>query len=342
MATSSAPISLGPLRFHPVLKDYVWGGRDLSRLVGRDLPDGVIAESWEISDHPNGETPVASGPAQGATLGQLLDTHGVRLIGERNRDALFRKRFPLLIKLLDANQWLSVQVHPGDDYARKRENDLGKTEMWVVLHARPDAEIILGLERPASANELREALAKRQLEEWLHRVPARPGDVFFVPPGTIHAIGPGLVLAEIQQSSDVTYRLYDWDRIDADGAGRPLHLDRALAVANLGAVRLGSVEPRRLECDGGERELLVECPYFRTERLRLAESTFRADCDGSTFEIWALLSGSAAIEWRRGTAELSGVSWTLLPADLGPFTVHAKGRSELLRIATPPGDPAPH
>lgn len=339
MATGSAPPFLGPLRFRPVLKDYLWGGRDLGRLVGRDLPDGVIAESWEISDHPNGETPVASGPVEGATLGRLLDSQGVRLIGERNREALVRKRFPLLIKLLDANQWLSVQVHPGDDYARERESDLGKTEMWVVLHARPGAEIILGLERPATADGLRAALAEKQLGDWLHRVPARPGDVFFVPPGTVHAIGPGLVLAEIQQSSDVTYRLYDWDRIDADGAGRTLHLDRALEVADLSAVRLDAVEPQRLECDAGERELLVECPHFRTERLRLAESMFRAECDGSTFEIWALLSGSAAIEWRGGASELSPVSWTLLPADLGPFAVHAKGRAELLRIATPPSGP---
>ena len=337
MVTESALAPLGPLRFRPILKDYIWGGRELERLLGRRLPGGTIAESWEISDHPNGETPVVGGPWDGATLRQLLNTYGTRLVGRRNQAAVDRERFPLLIKLLDADQWLSVQVHPDDDYARSREGDLGKTEMWVVLHARPNAEIILGFDRPADAQELRAALNRGQLESVLHRVPARQGDVFLVPAGTIHAIGPGLVLAEIQQASDVTYRLHDWGRKDTDGKSRPLHLEQALEVADFRSVRPGAIRPAPLAGGAAERELLVDCPYFRTERLRLDGPAYQADCDGATFEIWALLSGTATIDSGRGSIDLEPVSWTLLPADLGPFEVRSSARAELLRVSTPPG-----
>ncbi|MCP4201039.1 MAG: mannose-6-phosphate isomerase [bacterium] len=319
-----------------MLKDYVWGGRDLERLLGRNLPEGTIAESWEISDHPNGETAVTGGAWEGATIRELLRAYGPRLVGSRNRSAVDRDRFPLLIKLLDANEWLSVQVHPGDAYARKHEDDLGKTEMWVVLHAAPDAEIILGFDRPTNIGALAEALERDELETLLQRVPARQGDVFFVPAGTVHAIGPGLVLAEIQQTSDVTYRVYDWGRQDSSDQGRSLRLERALEVTNFESVRPGTVEPEQLEAGAATRELLVDCPYFRTERLRLDTAGYRAECDGSTFEIWGALSGTATISSRRGAVDLESVSWALLPADLGAFEVRSEARAELLRVSTPP------
>lgn len=336
MVTESELAPLGPLRFRPVLKNYIWGGRELERLLGRQLPAGPIAESWEISDHPHGETPVVGGIWKGAVLSELLRAYGTQLVGSRNRPAVDRDRFPLLIKLLDANDWLSVQVHPDDDYARGHENDLGKTEMWVVLHARENAEIILGFDRPTNSRALGDALARGELETLLHRVPARRGDVFFVPAGTVHAIGPGLVLAEIQQTSDVTYRVHDWDRTGSTGNSRPLHLERALEVANFHSVRPRAIEPEQLDVGPTERELLVDCPSFRTERLRLDGSNYQAECDGSTFEIWALLSGTAVIHSRRGALDLEPVSWTLLPADLGPFEIRSLIRAELLRVSTPP------
>lgn len=335
MATRSDLRPLGPLRFRPVLKDYVWGGRGLERLVGRELPEGTIAESWEISDHPHGETRVEGGPWDGTPLGQLLPAFGLGLVGRRNLSALDRRRFPLLIKLLDANEWLSVQVHPGDEYARAHEGDQGKTEMWVVLHARPGSEIILGLERSCDAATLERAIASGESGSMFHRLPARPGDAFFVPAGVVHAIGPGLVLAEIQQSSDVTYRLYDWDRTDASGSGRALHLAQALEVADFSAIRPSAVRPQRLEEETIERELLVSCPYFRTERLRLAGNAFDFECDGSTFELWAVLSGTATLETSLGSLEVDSVSWTLLPANLGAVSIRSPGSAELLRVFTP-------
>jgi mannose-6-phosphate isomerase len=336
MVTKTELDALGPLRFRPVLKNYIWGGRELERLLGRQLPAGTTAESWEISDHPNGETPVTGGVWEGATLSELLHTYGARLVGSRNRSALDRGRFPLLIKLLDANEWLSVQVHPSDDYARQHEGDFGKTEMWVVLYAQPDAEIVLGFDRTTDLTVLEAALERDEIETLLHRVPVRQGDAFFVPAGTLHAIGPGLVLAEIQQTSDITYRVYDWGRTDSEGNDRQLDVKRALEVLDLSCIRPGAVEPARLEPDFSARELLVDCPYFRTERLRLNESSYRAECDGSTFEIWAVLSGSATIESDRGSLALETVSWTLLPADLGVFEVRSLASAELLRILTPP------
>ncbi|MFQ5528608.1 MAG: type I phosphomannose isomerase catalytic subunit [Thermoanaerobaculia bacterium] len=325
------PSPLYPLRFQPVLKDYVWGGRELARL-GRVLPDGPIAESWEISDHPHGQTVVEGGALDGATLGDLVASHGPALVGDRNARALERGRFPLLIKLLDAREWLSVQVHPSDRQAGEHAGDLGKTEMWIVLGAEPDAEIILGFAKPTSRREFKAALEAGELEALLHRVPARAGDVFFVPAGTLHAIGPGLLLAEIQQTSDVTYRVHDWGR---DGPSRELHVDEALEVIDFSIVRPGAVEPVGVEESPTERELLASCPYFRTERVRLHGSAYRGRCDHSTFEIWALFTGSAELSSSAGEVSLEPVSWLLLPADLGNFEVRSGTDAELVRVLTP-------
>lgn len=323
---------LGPLRFQPVFKDYVWGGRNLARLAGRSLPEGPVAESWEISDHPNGETPILDGAGSSLTLKALLARHGTALLGERNAAALARGRFPLLIKLLDADDWLSVQVHPDDEFALAHEGSQGKTEMWVVLHADPGSEIILGLDRPTDPGELATALEAGTLEEFLHRVPARAGDAFLVPAGTVHAIGPGLVLAEIQQTSDVTYRMFDWNRVDAGGDGRELHVGRSLEVIDLSAIRPGPIRPIELATG---HELLAECSYFRTERLVLEGSPFRGRCTGATFEIWGLLEGSARLDCFDGSSGMQAISWLLLPASLGDFEIHADARSVLLRISTP-------
>ncbi len=328
---------LYPLRFDPVLKAYVWGGRAFESILGRQLPPGKVAESWEISDHPHGATAIAGGARDGASLGALLSDYGSQLVGRRNAAAVARRRFPLLIKLLDANDWLSVQVHPGDEYARVRENDLGKSEMWLVLHAAPEAEIILGFQRETQPHELEEALEGGRVDSLLHRVPARRGDVFFVPAGTVHAIGPGLLLAEIQQASDVTYRLFDWNRKDDAGRARELNVAQALEVIDFTTIRPGPVKPVRLGTGAPEHELLAECAYFRTERVRIGQdSSFRGACDGSTFEIWALLEGSAAFESSGGAAALEAVSWLLLPAALGDFAVRSvDGAAELLRVLTP-------
>jgi mannose-6-phosphate isomerase len=329
-------VSLYPLTFLPVFKPYAWGGRKLGSVVGRAIPEGIVAESWEVSAHRKGPTPVASGALAGRLLDDLQREYGEALVGSRNRAALERGTFPLLIKLLDANEWLSVQVHPGDDHARRHENDLGKTEMWVVLQADPGAEIILGLSGETTREELRQAILESRLEPQLHRLKAHAGDVFFVPAGTVHALGPGLLLTEIQQSSDTTYRIHDWGRDPDLDPPRPLHIEQSLQVLDYGAVRPGPVRPEVRTGSGFRVETLASCPYFETERVTLgAGSTWAGACSGETLELWCILEGTTTLRWRAGEEGLWAIRWLLLPADLGDFEFRAPTGATLLRVFTP-------
>ncbi|MDZ7266198.1 MAG: class I mannose-6-phosphate isomerase [candidate division KSB1 bacterium] len=323
--------SLYPLTFAPVLKQYLWGGRNLERL-GRTLPPhGVVAESWEISGHPNGVTAVDNGPFAGRLLTELHAELGVDLIGRNCAWAQARHKFPLLIKLLDAKLPLSVQVHPDDDFARTHEgNELGKTEMWVVLQAVPNAELILGVKAGTTPAAFRQAAVEGRLEPFLHRLPVKAGDHVCVPAGSLHAIMGGLLIAEIQQNSDTTYRVYDWNRVGDDGRPRPLHLDKAMAVINF-----AQVEPRLQPAEriaghnGVQRWRLCANRYFVTERVEMpAGATFTGACTGESLEIWGVIAGTARINH----VTLTAVRFALLPAMLGEFAVTTAGGATLLRI----------
>ena len=323
-----------PFLFTPVLKDYIWGGRNLATHLGRPLPTGKIAESWEIAAHHDGTTAVANGPRAGQLLTDLLAEQGLALIGRRSQWALERGKFPLLIKLLDATQPLSVQVHPDDEYALAHEgNELGKTEMWVVLHAEPSAEVIFGVAEGTTPANFRAALEAGQLEPHLHRVPVRTGDHINVPAGSLHAIMGGLLIAEIQQNSNTTYRVYDWNRVEADGRPRPLHIEPALAVINFEQVAPTRPEPIPLPAPAGVgRWQLCHNRYFTVERLELsAGARFEGVCDGETFEIWGVVGGTAALHTAAGEMALSAVQFTLLPATLGVFSFTAEEPCVLLR-----------
>lgn len=321
---------LYPMLFEPVLKSYLWGGRNLA-LLGRALPpEGVMAESWEIAGHEDGTTMVVNGPYAGRLLTEVHRELGLALIGQRNAWAQARGKFPLLVKLLDAAQPLSVQVHPDDDYALAHEgNELGKTEMWVVLRAEPGAELILGLAAGTTPEALRAAVVEGRLESLLHRVVVRPGDHVCVPAGTLHAIMGGLLMVEIQQNSNTTYRVYDWNRVDATGRPRPLHLDKALDVINFGLVTPSICPPRLIaQGDGFCRWELCRNRYFVTERVGLAQgAVFRGYCDGATLEIWGAIAGRAAV----GQVNLQAVRFALLPAAMGRFEVVAQDDATLLR-----------
>jgi len=289
-----------PLTFAPVFRDYIWGGRNLEKLYGRALPPGIVAESWEISGHPSSPTTVLTGPLAGLALPKVQERLGDRLVGARSRWAVDRGRFPLLVKLLDANRPLSVQVHPPDAYALEHEGgELGKAEMWYVLHARPGAELIYGLSRETTPAEFRAALDAGTLPELLHRLPIREGDAILIPTGTVHALLEGVVVTEIQQNSDTTYRVYDWGRLGADGKPRPLHVDKALDVIDWGVVRPGVYEPRVIaEERGVRRSEISRCRYFLVEKLDLeAGATVHGRCDGATFEIWGCVAGRATLSW---------------------------------------------
>jgi mannose-6-phosphate isomerase len=312
------------------LKDYIWGGRNLEHLFGRSLPPGRIAESWDIAAHEDGTTVVDNGRFANKTLTELQAELGLDLIGRNCAWAYERGKFPLLIKLLDAQQHLSVQVHPDDDYAQKYEgNELGKTEMWVVLHAEPEAAVILGVKAGTTPELFRLAIAGGRLEPYLHHIPVQAGDVVCVPAGSLHAILGGLVIAEIQQNSNTTYRVYDWNRLQ-NGQPRPLHVDKALDVINFEQVEPGLCQPELIADDGQVRRYqLCHNRYFVTERVEMAaEALFQGRCDGSSLEIWGVIAGDVVIN----EVALTAVRFTLLPAALGDFQVTAgKNGAHLLR-----------
>lgn len=222
-------MTMYPLRFDPIYKEKLWGGRRLADLPGRELPPGRIGESWDIASHQHGTSAVARGPLKGMRLDELYQRDPAALVGSRH--AAEFDRFPLLVKLIDAGDDLSVQVHPDDCYAELHEaGDQGKSELWYVLAAEPGARIIYGLEPDTTKDSVRRALAEGRLEECLREVPVLPGEMYEVPAGLVHALGRGVLVAEIQQNSDTTYRLYDWGRLDAQGQSRELHITKALDV----------------------------------------------------------------------------------------------------------------
>jgi mannose-6-phosphate isomerase len=330
---------LYPLTFDPVLKDYIWGGHNLAQRLGRDIPAGqTIAESWEIAAHPNGTAVVRNGPLAGKPLTDLVVEMGADLIGTKGNWALEREKFPLLIKLLDASRKLSVQVHPDDDYARAHEgNELGKTEMWVVLHAEPDAAIILGVPRGTTPDKFHAALRAGTLEAHLHVLPVKAGDHVCVPAGSLHAILGGLLIAEIQQNSDTTYRVYDWNRMGKDGRPRPLHVKQALDVINFDQVAPELAAPRPVaEASGVRREELCRNAYFVVERFYLEPGQAHTGVnDGRSLEIFGSLSGEVLVTAGSSAVTLPAVRFCLLPAGLGPYTISTRQPAVLLRTYLP-------
>jgi mannose-6-phosphate isomerase len=319
-----------PLKFTPVYKDYIWGGRNLEK-IGRHLPKGTkVAESWEIAAHQDGTTCVENGPLSGMTLQAVFEMLQEDLVGRNSQWAIQRGKFPLLVKLIDAHQPLSVQVHPDDAYAMENEgNELGKTEMWIVLDAHPSTEIIYGLSKEISPESFRQLIAEGKLEDVLNRLPITAGDHICVPSGTLHAILEGTLILEIQQNSNTTYRVFDWNRVDGDGQPRQLHIPEALDVISFNQVRMRLPTPNKmLENKNLFYERLCQNAYFTTDRLTLEpDASYIGLCDGSTFEIWGVLSGTACIAGH----VLREVSFVLLPAALGPFEVTALSKTQLIR-----------
>jgi len=256
-----------PFRLNPAGKDYLWGGERLKTLYGKVSALSPLAESWECSVHPDGPSTVATGSFSGKALPELLAEHPEFL----GHSPSARGGLHVLVKLIDAKGDLSVQVHPDDDYAFREEGgQQGKTEMWYVLDAEPGACLVFGLDRAATADEVRAGLAAGTFESMVRRVPVQCGDVFYIPSGTIHAIGGGILLAEVQQNSNLTYRLYDYGRLGKDGRPRDLHIDKALAVADLSGAQSVRQPMRTLRYRPGfGEELLCECPYFQVSRCLL-------------------------------------------------------------------------
>ena len=223
-----------PLCFVPHMRDAVWGGHRLAQRLPWVPAGSRLAEAWLVSGHPAAETPVAHGPLAGRRLSRLFREFGTDLVGTRHADTVAQGRFPILLKLLDVDEWLSVQVHPARGDGRRET--FGKTEMWIILAAEPDAELILGLKPGTTREDIQQAGPSRALTHWLQRHPVRAGDTFFVPAGQVHALGPGITVLEVQETSDTTWRMYDWDRPPRPEQPRPLHWHESLACLDTGAV----------------------------------------------------------------------------------------------------------
>lgn len=323
-----------PLRFESYLRPMVWGGRQLGDVLGKPLPNGgTYGEAWEISDHPSHASILAHGPRKGQTLRQLMETEADLLLG----DAAGRHaRFPWLVKLLDAWDWLSVQVHPSEtDVVRLWPGEGSKTEAWFVLAAAPNSRIYAGLLPDVDEKSLRAALAEGTVDDCLHQFTSRPGDCVFLPAGTVHAVGGGVLMAEVQQTSDATFRLFDWNRRDANGQGRKLHIEEALACIDWNS---GPVQPVRAKGYGepdqhNRRQLLVQCSYFTLEYVHQREP-FVLGGHG-VLQVALVLHGRGRLDTPEGTTPIAAGDTLLLPAALPALTCQPEGALDVLLSTLP-------
>lgn len=317
-----------PLRFEPILRRYLWGGRRLETL-GKHLGEGNdYAESWEIVDHGADQSRVLYGPLAGATLAQLVAEHGPALLG---RHAPL-EHFPLLFKFLDAHERLSIQVHPDDARAAQlNPPDLGKTEAWVVLAAEPGSYLFAGLRRGINRAMLERELARRTGELCIERIEPQVGDCYFLPAGVVHALGPGLLIAEIQQASDTTYRLYDWSRLGPDGQPRQLHVNEALEAIDYDYGPVAAQRPQPGNHQQAQR--LVACDKFVLDRWQIDSSvTIGGD---QRCHILAVLEGEVAISGDAEASPLARGGVCLLPAQCGATGVEPVGQAVLLDAYLP-------
>lgn len=299
------------LKLKPCCKDYLWGGRRLADEYGIQYDKDILAEAWVLSCHPDGPSTIVNGPDRGKTLAEYIQAHGPQVLGahcQRFRD------FPILVKFIDAAQNLSVQVHPGNRYALAKEHQYGKTEMWYVMDAAPNSFLYYGFKREISREEFAKRIQEDTLLEVLNAVPVQKGDVLFIESGTIHAIGAGILIAEIQQNSNVTYRVYDYGRVGKDGKKRDLHIEKALAVTNrVPILRSGRSYPHVADCD-----------YFTVDKLNLDGSVMRkveGMVNGDSFVSILIMNGSGEIVCDGERVPYQKGDSFFLPAGSGAYTV---------------------
>jgi len=318
---------LYPLKFHPIFKDKIWGGEKIKSILKKDFsPLPNCGESWEISGIKNNVSVVNDGKLEGKDLSYLIHKYTSRLLGTYVYSK-FGADFPLLIKFIDANEDLSIQVHPNDELAWERHHSLGKTEMWYILQADEHAELIAGFNREMNRDVYLEHLKRGSLMEVLNKESAKKGDVFYMPAGRIHTIGKGLLLAEIQQSSDVTYRIYDFDRVDQSGNKRELHTQEALDAIDY---NFYPEYKSKYEENNDTAVEIVKSPYFTTNKLKLSKDYQRDIEPLDSFVVYICLSGNGLIQHNNGTTRIGMGEVVLIPAELAQYTLIPEDHIELL------------
>ena len=320
---------LYPLIFHPIFKERIWGGREIERLYGKKLPAGkLIGESWEISDRPDDESVIANGRFAGKSLRWLMENHARELLGDAK--PANGNRFPLLCKILDAHSKLSLQVHPPAHKAANLKGD-PKTEMWFITKATPVSELFAGLKRGVTRAVFEKKIQTGKIAECFHRIPVRAGDAMFLPSGRTHAIGDGLVLFEIQQNSDTTYRVYDWDHIGLNGKPRKLHISHALESIDFYDFEPELISEKFSGDDKMKSRLLVRDKLFNVEHLEMKTGAV-ANLKKQKLQIVAAVSGQTEIKSSSEIVSLSAGEFCLIPASLEQAAILAKSDAAVLQV----------
>jgi len=320
---------LYPLKFKPIFKEKIWGGTRMKDALGLDFaPLSNCGEAWMLSGVEGNQSVVSNGFLADNELNELVEVYMENLVG----DAVFEKHglvFPILIKFIDSNDWLSIQVHPDDLLAQQRNLGNGKTEMWYVMDAAEDAKLISGFSKQVNKQLYLQHLEKKTLKEILNFEQVHKGDAFYMPAGRVHSLGPGILLAEIQQTSDATYRIYDWDRIQPDGSFRELHTDEALDAINF---KLFDSYRTSYDKKANESTSLVESPYFSTNLLKLDRAIAKDFSMIDSFVAYLCTEGKCKINYSDGTVELQKGEIVLVPALINDISILPDPATELLEV----------
>lgn len=303
--------NLSPVKLSPAFKDYLWGGTKLKEKYNKKSDLEIVAESWEMSCHKDGQSTVVTGEYAGKTLSEYVEALGKDALGKKAESFSY---FPLLIKFIDAKDNLSIQVHPADDYALKVEGEYGKTEMWYVLEAEEGAYLYYGFNRDITKEEFAERIKNNTILEVLNKVNVKSGDVFFIDAGTVHAIGAGLMICEIQQNSNTTYRVYDYDRRDKEGNARPLHVEKAIEVSKL---------TKAPELTKAESDVLATCEYF-TVKKAMVNGDKALKIDESSFISLIVVDGDGEITLGSDTLAVTKGDSVFVPAQNGEIKMNGK------------------
>ena len=307
---------LYPMKFDPVYKELLWGGNKIGRILGRDISGDKIGESWEVCSHKNGMSIIRNGCLAGKTLQEVMEKYPEEILG-RNLEK--STKFPLLVKIIDANDRLSIQVHPDDSYAYRIEGEPGKTEAWYILEAEENASIIYGLKEEITKKDFMHAIQAGDIADTLRTVPVKQGDMVFVPTGMVHTLLEGIVVYEVQQNSDTTYRVYDYGRKGQDGKLRELHIDKAVDVITFGKQELVNF---------GQQQ--IKCPYFKMEKITLSQEIKEITDQG--FIIYCVVRGNGELRYNNVVEKLNLGDAILIPAILGEFTINGYSEMQLLKI----------
>ena len=320
-------MTLYPLKFRPILKERLWGGTKLKEVLGKPIESDITGESWELSTVKGDISVIANGSLEGKSLQDLIESNSEELLG-KNVVERFGKEFPILIKFIDAKQDLSIQLHPNDELAKERHDSFGKTEMWYIMDADPKAELIVGFNKDVTKEEYANSINNDTLLDLLNYEQVKEGDTFFINTGKIHAIGAGVMLAEIQQTSDVTYRVFDFNRKDKEGNLRELHTELALDAVDYKKKDDFKVSYNQ---DPNKINEMVDCPYFKTNFIQLTENLELDTTKRDSFTIYMCVGGEAIIKTLEGEVSIKKGETALLPAITKKISLESKG-AKLLEV----------